>query len=217
MRKVTREAEPESLKKYAVQWTNELLAEIEKSGDYAKVADSYKTKYNQKDVKEALRRMYKNHCCYCEGLLDTQTYGRIEHLRPKSLPQFYDQTFEWNNMHWCCEICNTNKNAKWNDDAPILDPAEDDVDKYLYFNRDTAEYEPIADQARAKTTINDAGLNRPKLVEARRRIVVKLVKMYGCMKSERLKRVFLEELIKTCEEDSYPSVIESVVEELLRI
>ena len=34
---------------------------------------------------------------------------------------------------------------------------------------------------------------------------------------ESLKRVFLEELIKTCEEDSYPSVIESVVEELLRI
>lgn len=91
------------------------------------------------------------------------------------------------------------------------------MNKYLYFNRDTAEYEPIADQARAKTTINDVGLNRPKLVEARRRIVVKLVKMYGCMKSERLKRVFLEELIKTCEEDSYPSVIESVVEELLRI
>ena len=66
-------------------------------------------KYNQTDVKNSLAQMYKNHCCYCEGMLGEQTYGRIEHLRPKALPQFYDLTFSWDNLHWCCERCNTKK------------------------------------------------------------------------------------------------------------
>lgn len=217
MRKVTREAEPVSLKNHAARWTKELLAEIQRTGDYAKVADVYKTKYNQQDVKDALKRMYRNRCCYCEGLLGIQTYGRIEHLRPKSLSQFYDKTFAWDNLHWCCEICNTTKKAKWNEAAPILDPTVDDIGKYLVFNRDTAEYEPIGDSSRAKTTIADTGMNRDKLVEARRKIVVKLVKMYSCIESENNRKTYLEELIKTCKEESYPSVVESVVEELLRL
>ena len=87
MRKVTRGPQPDSLKKHAIQWTKDLLAEIKRTGDYAKVDSSYKTKYNQEDVKDALKKMYKNRCCYCESLLGIQTYGRIEHLRPKSLPQ----------------------------------------------------------------------------------------------------------------------------------
>ncbi|MGN0141603.1 MAG: retron system putative HNH endonuclease [Roseburia sp.] len=214
MRRVIRGKQPDSLKNHAVQWTKELLAEIKREGCYEKVEVSYKNKYNQTDVKDALRVMYKNHCCYCEGLLGVQTYGRIEHLRPKSLPQFYDKTFDWNNLHWCCEICNTSyKKARWDDAAPILDPTADDIQQFLMFNPDTGEYDAIGDNERAKTTIDHTGMNRDKLVEARRRMVIRLVREY--QNAEPVKKAqFLDEVMKTREEDSYPSVVETVVSEL---
>lgn len=215
MRSVIRGPQPDSLRKHAVQWTKDLLAEIKRTGDYAKVADSYKSKYKQVDVQDELKRMYKDHCCYCEGLLGIQTYGRIEHLRPKSLPQFYDKTFDWDNLHWCCEICNTSyKKTNWNDAAPILDPTVDDIDRFLVLNLETAEYEPVAGNARARTTIDDTGMNRDKLVEARRKIIVKLTKMYHNIEMDHKKRKFLDELLRTCEEESYPSVTEAVVWQL---
>lgn len=109
MRAVKRPEIPQSLKQNADKWTKDLLEEINRVGVYAKVPDKYKNKYNQTDVKKLLAQMYKNHCCYCEGILGEQTYGRIEHLRPKALPRFYDLTFSWDNLHWCCERCNTKK------------------------------------------------------------------------------------------------------------
>ncbi len=65
------------------------MEEIKKQGAYAKVDDSFKNKYRQDDVKETLEEMYKGHCCYCESIVGTSSYGRIEHLKPKSLPAFY--------------------------------------------------------------------------------------------------------------------------------
>lgn len=113
MRKVRRLPHPESLKNHSVRWTEELMEEIKKQGAYAKVDDSFKNKYRQDDVKETLEEMYKGHCCYCESIVGTSSYGRIEHLKPKSLPAFYQCSFDWDNLHWCCEVCNTSyKKAK---------------------------------------------------------------------------------------------------------
>ena len=78
MKKVNRLAQPESLRMHAVQWTKELLDEIDKKGSYAKADDSFKHKYRQADVRETLEKMYKKHCCYCESVVGTSSYGRIE-------------------------------------------------------------------------------------------------------------------------------------------
>ena len=107
MRKTDCLPQPESLKKYSAQWTKELLDEINRQGSYDNVDKHIINKYRQNDVKETLDKMYHGHCCYCESIIGTSTYGRIEHLKPKSIPQFYQYTFEWENLHWCCEICNT--------------------------------------------------------------------------------------------------------------
>lgn len=139
MRAVKRPEIPQSLKQNADKWTKDLLEEINRVGVYAKVPDKYKNKYNQTDVKKLLAQMYKNHCCYCEGMLGEQTYGRIEHLRPKALPRFYDLTFSWDNLHWCCERCNTKKGNKWNEENPILDPAKDQISKYLRIDIDSGK------------------------------------------------------------------------------
>jgi hypothetical protein len=130
------------------------------------------------------------------------------------LPQFYDLTFDWNNLHWCCEICNTTKKTKWDDAAPILDPTVDDITHFLVFNPDTGEYEALNGNKRAKTTIDHTGMNRNKLVEARRKMVVKLVKIYHYMEPSVNNMRFLDEIMKTYETDSFPSVVEAVVREL---
>lgn len=135
MRKVKRLPEPGSLKDNAGQWTKELMDEIK--GSYAKVDDSFKNRYRQKDVKDALEKMYQRHCCYCESVIGASSYGRIEHLKPKSLPAFYQYAFQWENLHWCCEICNTSyKKTNWDFKYPILDPSKDDIAKFLTIKSD---------------------------------------------------------------------------------
>lgn len=169
MRKVKRLPQPKSLKDNAAQWTKELMDEIDKQGSYAKVDDSFKNRFRQDDVKDTLERMYRRHCCYCESVIGTSTYGRIEHLKPKSRPQFYQYAFEWDNLHWCCEICNTSyKKMQWNFQYPILDPAKDNIDEFLELNLTTGMYEGIGDNKRAQTTIEHTGMNRERLVKARR-------------------------------------------------
>lgn len=212
MRLVKRIGKPLSLSQYAEQWTLELLAEIKEKGDYSKVDSKYKDKYRQEDVKKALEEMYTDHCCYCECLIGISTYGRIEHLKPKSLPQFYKYSFEWNNLHWCCEVCNTSyKGIKWNFEHPILDPALDDIKAYLRINLQTGEYEKINDNPRAKTTIEDVGLNREKLVKARRRTIVQVIKNYKVHKQCGKESAFLENLQKLKEDVSFPSVYDELI------
>lgn len=106
MRKVIRPEIPHSLALNAAKWTEDLMKEINEKGAYSEVGSEFKDKYRQDDVKDTLEKMYTCHCCYCESIIGINTYGRIEHLKPKSLPEFHQYSFDWNNLHWCCEICN---------------------------------------------------------------------------------------------------------------
>ena len=124
MKNVSRAPTPPSLKANGARWRRELLQELdrcERSGDRPRRA--LIDRYRQSDVLEALFDMYNGCCCYCEGPVGEQSYSRIEHRRPKS--KFPEETFEWNNLHLVCEICNTKKLDKWNPDHPILDAVED--------------------------------------------------------------------------------------------
>lgn len=216
MRFVKRTEKPLSLSLHAEQWTKELLAQIEGKGSYSKVDTEYKERYRQEDVKEALEMMYTGHCCYCESIIGISTYGRIEHLKPKSLAQFHKYAFEWNNLHWCCEVCNTSyKKQKWNFEYPILDPSSDNIKAYLCMNLQTGEYEEIGDNPRAKTTIEDAGLNREKLVKARRRIVVRIVKDFKVHRQCGNAQAFLSELREMMEDMNFPSLYDDLITYLL--
>jgi len=212
MRFVKRTEKPPSLSKHAGQWTQELLAQIDEKGSYAKVDTEYKDRYRQEDVKDALEKMYTGHCCYCESVIGISTYGRIEHLKPKSLAQFYKYTFDWNNLHWCCEVCNTSyKKTKWNFDHPLLDPSADDIKTYLKMNLQTGEYEEVDGNPRAKTTIEDTGLNREKLVKARRRIIVRVTKDFKAHLQCGDAKEFLAEIGELAEDINYPSLYDELV------
>lgn len=213
MRKVKRLPIPDSLKNNSAKWTEELLAEIGRVGSYTKVDDSFKNKYRQKDVQKALEKMYKNHCCYCEAVIGVSSYGRIEHLKPKSLPVFYQYTFEWENMHWCCEICNTSyKRAKWNFEHPILDPSKEEVEKFLKLNLTTGEYEALEDDKRAETTINHTGMNREALTKARRRIIIHFMKDYQAYCKCGAEKEFCEQWEILKEDFDYPSLYDALLD-----
>ena len=212
MRKVTRLPQPKSLEENAARWTKELMDEIARQGSYAKVDDSFKNKYRQDDVKDALEKMYNRHCCYCESIVGISTYGRIEHLKPKSNPQFYQYTFAWDNLHWSCEICNTSyKKTKWDFQNPVLDPAKDDINEFLDLNLATGKYEAIGNNERAQTTIEHTGMNRESFVKARRRIIIRFLKDYKTYKDCGKEKNFCDDIKLLKEDVDYPGVYEKLL------
>lgn len=72
----------------------------------------------EQGVKQTLRTLQHEKCCYCEGRITPTGYGAIEHYRPKSTwrqrPQdpnaphgYYWLAYEWENLLLSCDVCNT--------------------------------------------------------------------------------------------------------------
>ena len=83
---VTRTDTPQSLAQNATTWTTEYiaartaLAADPKSVTLKNEKKQAEGKYAQADVKQALKDMFHNKCCFCERKRD---YPHIEHFRPK--------------------------------------------------------------------------------------------------------------------------------------
>ncbi len=219
MKKVNRSVIPDSLRINGGKWTADLLAAVQQTGEFSKVSSSLKSNYNQPDVKAALEKMYSGKCCYCERYLGIDSYEHIEHRKPKGLPQFHHLTYEWNNLHWCCQMCNMAKRNQWDDEYPILDPAVEDPKEHVTFNIITGEIAPIQNQKRGETTIKHADLNRDKLVRARERISQKVIKTIVRAKSTPTpedEAFYKESLLElTHEEADFSSFMEQIVREYL--
>lgn len=183
MIKVRRMEKPSSLVSHANVWKDELLQEVQNKGEYKVVLNKFKEKYRQEDIKQTLEEMYNYKCCYCEAGIGESSYGRIEHLKPKSLPLFHHLSFEWSNLHWCCEICNTNKGAKWDNEIPILDPTIDNPNSHLQFDLTECKLKPKNDSKRAETTINHTKLNRSSLLRGRRKLREKTIQIIAQLKA----------------------------------
>lgn len=172
---VTRPAEPLSLRNNATRWTNELLRKIEECNtENKKVPESSYNKYNKKDVKKSLERMYKKLCCYCEARLGVVDFPHIEHMKPKKI--FPEDTFNWNNLHLACTKCNNFKGDKYDEKFPILDPSQDiPISEHL----DYELYWIIPKTKRGKTTEEHVDLNREDLSVVRREILERTLIVIG--------------------------------------
>lgn len=176
MHSVVRGKKPTSLKDNAAKWKNDLLGQVSQYSTFTDIPSKYVNKYKQEDVKQELINMYEGLCCYCESPIGVQTYEQIEHLKPKSI--FPSLCFEWNNLHLCCQVCNTSyKKDNWDYNNPILDPTVDKIDDFLEINLETGEIVLINHNARGKITIEHAGLNRLNLVQRRKSIIDKMKKL----------------------------------------
>jgi uncharacterized protein (TIGR02646 family) len=179
MKNVKRSSEPLTLQKNKKKWTEELIkkiADCKRTGE--KVPDRFYNKYKDKDILEALRKMYKKGdfclCCYCESIIDDVSYEQIEHRMPKkkTLDKYPEKTFSWDNLHLACTKCNLHKSNKYAEDAPILDSVSDPIEDHLGYALDDAGggvyRKPLT--ARGITTVEDADLDRPQLRFARVKI-----------------------------------------------
>ena len=158
MKNVNRSAIPASLAANSTKWRDELLQWIE-ANPTATVPNALVRRYAKDDVREALRKMYWDQCCYCEGRIKDVSHDHIEHRQPKS--KFRDRVYDWENLHLACPQCNIKKGDKWNETAPILDAVVDrPVEDHLTYETGVTGVLRWPKSQRGKTTVEHAGLNR---------------------------------------------------------
>ena len=216
MRNVTRLPMPKSLAANATHWRSTLLQWV-RENPTSRVPDALVKHYAQNDVREALRKMYRDLCCYCEGRIKDVSHDHIEHRQPKS--EFRDRVFDWDNLHLACPKCNVKKGDKWCKTAPILDAVMDrPIENHLTYKCGDTGVLRWPKSLRGATTVKHADLNRDgwdglpgtrgKIYLAARDVIMTLKKKPGAPESE-VVRHELEEKKKT----QYGSVIAFALKE----
>jgi uncharacterized protein (TIGR02646 family) len=66
--------------------------------------DEYNERYKNKDIRIALKEIYKNKCAFCEQKIEQY---QVEHYRPKRT--YYWLAFSWDNLIMACPTCNQSK------------------------------------------------------------------------------------------------------------
>ena len=158
--------------------------------------------HSHKSVKDALLKSQHGKCCYCESKSTHNTFGAIDHFRPKGavkqglneddqLPGYYWLAYDWSNLLFCCDRCNVSKGTLFpleepakrarnhhddlNAESPLfVDPSQERPEEHLRFHKEVIH----SLTERGKKTIDGIGLNRPHLVEAR----LKRLRILECLK-----------------------------------
>lgn len=197
MKKVVRTAAPTKLLAKCDEWTADFLAEVRRNHGYKGMSKTIRDRYNQPEIREALKAMYNGKCCYCENKIGKEAAENIEHFKPKSNPKFHFLAFKWENLHWCCARCNQIKGSKWNSHYPIVDPTKENPDYHVKLNVITGELEALS--RRGKHTIEHPNLNREELVDARKAIIHRLNLMQLMVLNTPTKKddVYFKQLLQT--------------------
>ncbi len=173
MHKIERSELPENLREYLDECREVLSRELESITSEKERSESIRKAWNglnkekKKALKNELLKMSGDCCCYCESYVSATGYGDIEHQRPKRT--FPELTFQWENLHYSCHLCNNQKGKKYDFDNPILDVCVDEPSEHYFFSNEEIKYcymEPKT--LRGATTIDHCRLNRKSLLNVRR-------------------------------------------------
>ncbi|OJW85256.1 MAG: hypothetical protein BGO69_06455 [Bacteroidetes bacterium 46-16] len=158
---------------------------------------SYKYKsslYGGKSVKDKLKSLQNEKCCFCEAKITVVSHGDVEHYRPKagwiqkekdklSKPGYYWLAYDFDNLFLSCQICNqkykknyfplekSGKRAnKHTDDIKlekplIIHPSKENPTKFLSFNKEVAIAK--GNSEKGLETIKRTGLNRKEVMKDR--------------------------------------------------
>ena len=156
--------------------------------------------YNDPVNKEALRKSTSGKCMYCESKMEPISYAHVEHIKPKS--KFPELEFEWTNLGFSCQICNTNKGSKYDETLHFVNPYDEVPEVYLVF---LGFYVfPKKGSERGEYTINEIDLNRPGLIDRRKdklEEIDKFIKSAKRTSNQSLRKKAIEELKKYAETD----------------
>ncbi|MBD2702996.1 hypothetical protein IC229_20285 [Spirosoma sp. BT702] len=150
--------------------------------------------YGHSTVKEALKKIQHNKCCFCETSITHISHGDVEHFRPKAgyqvdekqelvKPGYYWLAYDFANLFFCCQVCNQvykknyfpladeTKRANSHradialEDSLILNPALDEIVEHLMFDAEIIK--PKNGSQKGAETIKRTGLNREFLLKER--------------------------------------------------
>lgn len=189
------EQEPTTLLEKGAEATSDLQRKVI-AGRSLESNDFNKNIYAATDVKRQLLDDQKRKCAYCERFLNGD-FGAVEHFRPKGgyqqtkedtlhKPGYYWLAYDWSNLLFSCSECNTRYKRNLfplTDDAQrdiahedisrerplLLNPATDNLEEIIEFNRWIISAKASVDIDRAEETIALLKLNdRNDLVKRRR-------------------------------------------------
>ncbi len=171
--------------------TNDRRNEIIDAKEFIK-EDKYRNRYKQTDLKTTVEEHYKNKCAYCEQYSERWD---VEHYRPVS--KYYWLAYSWDNLILACPTCNQDyKNdnfdlinppkisydpkdlptihtlcEKYNqqEQPKLFHPEFDEPENYLEFSLKGGI---SSTDLRGKYTIKTCGLDRKKLNDRRKDIVI---------------------------------------------
>jgi hypothetical protein len=170
-------------------------------------------KGNYKDPvnKEALRQSTAGKCMYCESKIEHISPAHIEHIMPKK--KFPELEFAWDNLGFCCPMCNTNKGDKYDETTPFINPYNENPEDHIVFlwyylyTRKGSE--------RGEYTIKELGLNRGNLIEDRKDRIDKLIIMINAAyrtSNESLRLQAIAEIKREADKDKeYSSMVKTVL------
>jgi len=150
--------------------------------------------YGGKTVKDKLKKLQHDKCCFCEAKVSHVSHGDVEHYRPKAgwmqqekdklaKPGYYWMAYDFSNLFLSCQICNqkfkknyfpladitkraTDHTKLISKEKPlIIDPGKDDPSKFLTFHKEVIV--PVNNDLKGVETIKRTGLNRKEITRDR--------------------------------------------------
>jgi uncharacterized protein (TIGR02646 family) len=161
--------------------------------------------------KDALRKSSSGKCMYCESKVEHISYAQVEHIKPKA--KFPELEFEWDNLGFSCQVCNTNKGQKYDESTVFINPYNENPEEYTVFLGFLIF--PKGSSERAKYTIKEIDLNRPNLVDRRKdkfERIGKIIKFAYRTANESLRDQAIAEIKKEAEADKeFSAMIKSLL------
>ena len=211
MIKLTKSAKPSILVTNEKKWTDDLMAFVNSD---RMVPDNIINRYNNQEIKDALKKETYGKCMYCEGYIGAVSFPHIEHFRPKS--KYPKKTFDWNNLGLGCQVCNTNKNDIFDEDLQFINPYYENPDDFFIFIGTMVIQKP--GNARGENMKNQLKLNRAELMEQRKDAIEKisnLVERYVATTNPAIKEMLRKNIkIEIGPDKSFSRCVKSVVEQM---
>jgi hypothetical protein len=161
--------------------------------------------------KDALRKSTAGKCMYCEAKIEHTSYAHVEHIKPKA--KFPELEFEWDNLGFSCQICNTNKGQKYDETVPFINPYSENPEDHVVFL--SFYLFPKQGSERGEYTKTELDLNRVNLIESRKERFDKLIISINAAfrtKSESLRNQAIAEIKTEAKEDKeYSAMVKKVL------
>ncbi len=201
---------PQVIENNGEEWTAKWVDHVQNGSAISK-AD--KTRYSHPQIKDAIRNETHDKCAYCESKV-TQVYpGDVEHILPKK--KCPDLFVAWDNLTFCCSICNNKKRDYYDPAEPFLNPYQDNPEDHLAFHGPMLFHRPGSEKGERTAKLLE--LSRTALVERRAECIERikpLIDRWAEQEEGALKELLLREIKQVAgNQAEYSAALRSFLEQ----